>query len=53
MIDTTGNTPWEIVWKDGSLEVVGPSVKEELDFLENILDHQMDAINLSTNEVQF
>ena len=33
------NTPMETVWRDGSLEVVGPSMKEELDFSENILGH--------------
>ena len=59
MIDTEGNTleeiasteytPMEMVWKDGSLKVVSPSVKGEFDFSENILDHQMDTINFETN----
>ena len=41
--------PLEMVWRDGSLEVLGPSVKVEFDFSDNILDHQMDTINFETN----
>ena len=62
LIDTTENTldekvpteytPMEMVWRDGSLEVVSPSVKVEFDFSENILDHKMDTINFETHEVQ-
>ena len=49
----TEYTPMEMIRRDGSLEVVGPSVKVEFNFSENILDHQMDTINFETNEVQF
>ena len=62
-MDTTGNTmneivsaevtPMEMVWRDGSLEVVGTSLKEEFDFSENILDDQLNTINFETNKVQF
>ena len=62
-IDTTGNTmnkivstevtPMEMVWRDGSLEVVDTSLKEEFDFSENIMDDHLDTINFETNEVQF